>query len=179
MKKAVLLFLAIPLFMGCDKAKDPVNLNEGETITTLKLAFVEQGNSSNTFTVQYSDPDGIGGNPPTIDTLYLENGKTYLVNVEFWNESVNPAEDLTSEVSAESDEHLVCFEALSNFDVTIIKSDLDANSLPIGLSSTWTVNASQNGSCQISLKHQPDGAKDGTCIPGDTDVEVLFPVVVN
>ena len=179
MKKAV-VFLGLISFsiFSCKKTEEPQDIHEEETITTVKLNFTENGNPGNTFTVQYSDPDGAGGNPPSIDTIHLENTKTYTVAVEFWNESVSPAEDLTPEILSEAAEHIVCYDALNGLDVTFTITDTDANSLPIGLASTWTVNAANNGDFQITLKHQP-GVKDGTCAPGDTDVEAVFPVSVN
>lgn len=178
MKKVAIILALTLLGFSCDKTTTPPDLNEGETITTVRLNFTEVGNPGNTFTAEWSDPDGAGGNPATIDTINLVNGTNYTVTVEFWNESVTPAEDMTAEIVAESDEHIVCFDALNGFDATISITDQDANSLPIGLASDWTVNAMVNGDLMISLKHQP-GTKDGTCGPGDTDVEVTFPVVVN
>jgi hypothetical protein len=180
MKKQLVMFLgAVALVFGsCDKAEDPVDNHEEETITTVKLNFTEQGNTSNTFSAQYSDPDGVGGNPPTIDTIALDSGKVYLVTVEFWNESETPAENLTAEIQGEADEHIVCYDALNNFNVGFNITDMDGNSLPVGLNSIWTVNSYDNGDFMITLKHQP-GVKDGTCTPGETDVEATFPVVVN
>jgi hypothetical protein len=43
----------------------------------------------------------------------------------------------------------------------------------VGLQSQWTTGNAENGTTQIVLKHQPD-VKDGTCAPGETDIDVTF-----
>ncbi|MCB0479376.1 MAG: type 1 periplasmic binding fold superfamily protein [Crocinitomicaceae bacterium] len=179
MKKHLFFLGAIAtiFFSSCKKAENPDDQNEEETITTVRLNFTDQSNQ-NTFTVEYSDPDGVGGNAPTIGTINLDSGKVYTVSIEFWNEAETPAENITTEIQTESDEHIVCYEAMNNLMVAFNITDQDANSLPIGLASEWTVTTYDDGEVKISLKHQP-GVKDGTCTPGDTDVEVTFPVVVN
>jgi hypothetical protein len=40
------------------------------------------------------------------------------------------------------------------------------------------LGAAGSGSVTVILKHQPDGLKDGTCAPGETDVELEFQVAV-
>ncbi len=51
--------------------------------------------------------------------------------------------------------------------------DTDGNS-GVGLVSTWShTGVADNGNVTIPLTHQP-GVKDGTCEPGETDVEVTF-----
>ena len=112
----------------------------------------------------------------------LENYRKNQIEVEKTKSNVvasNSEEDLTIEIQNESDEHLVCFEsgllgtALSN-----IITDSDGT-YPIGIQSEWIVNSKANGTMIISLKHQPDGLKNGSCDVGETDVEIEFPVVIN
>ena len=45
--------------------------------------------------------------------------------------------------------------------------------LEVGLATQWTVGIASVGTTQVVLKHQP-GVKDGTCAPGDTDIELDF-----
>jgi hypothetical protein len=61
----------------------------------------------------------------------------------------------------------------ANINVTI--TDKDGNNLPVGLESLWTTGAASSGAINVVLRHQP-GVKDGTETPGDTDIDVVFPV---
>jgi len=173
--------LTILALQGCKKDKDLVpvpqpTVNEQENITTLRLKFTEQG-TTNTFTVNYADPDGAGGNPPTSDTIKVVNGKMYDVEAMFLDESKSPAEDLTPEILEEKNDHIVCFNVVSGA-VTIARTDLDDNNYEIGLTSTWTIGSTTGmGHMDITLKHQPE-VKDGTCTPGETDVEAHFDILI-
>ena len=67
---------------------------------------------------------------------------------------------------------MFCFSPTGT-SATVIKTDLDANSLPIGLQSKWRTTSTGLGTMQVELRHQP-GIKDGSCTPGDTDIDVVF-----
>ena len=71
----------------------------------------------------------------------------------------------------EASEHLFCYDA-TNTNVSIVRTDSDGT-FEVGIESRWFTGNVANGETTISLKHQP-GVKDGTCAPGDTDVEVTF-----
>ncbi len=157
-----------------------VTPNEEELITTVQLIF------SNEFNVildsaSFNDPDGDGGNAPSIDTITLQSGTDYTVDLKFLDASdANDVEDITIEIEEEDDEHLICFDQSNISGLTINRSDSDGT-YEIGLKSLWVVdsNASSNsGVLKLTLKHQP-GSKDGTCAPGDIDVEIDFPVIIN
>jgi len=158
---------------------DNINPNEEELITTVRLAFTDTDNNSSTF--QFTDPDGEGGNAPNIETIILEQGKSYSVSAQFLDESdPNEVEDITVEILEEDDEHLVCFESSNVDGLTIQRVDTDG-SFEVGLQSSWVLTDSasaSNGVVKLTLKHQP-GTKDGSCEPGDTDVEVDFPLEIN
>lgn len=154
--------------------------NEEELITTVEI-HLSYTNNVVIDTVSFNDPDGDGGNAPTIDTLVLQSAKEYLVNLKFLDASdPSDIEDITLEIEAEDDEHLVCFETMNSTGISISKIDTDGT-YAVGLTSRWTISSSassNNGTLKLTLKHQP-GVKDGTCAPGDTDVEIDFPVVIN
>ena len=151
--------------------------HEEEVITDVKLTFTDQAGILPAQTFTFSDPDGVGGNDPVVfDTIQLADSNVYIVSVAFWNGSEDPAEDLTSEVEEEKDEHLLCFNQ-GGAVLTIELTDLDNNNLPVGLASKWTTGAAETGSVIVALKHQPD-VKDGTCSPGETDIEVNFPLKI-
>lgn len=156
-----------------DDVTDPDHDHEEEVITSVVLTFTDGANNTQTFS--FSDPDGDGGTDPSIDTISLDTNATYTVAISFLNESETPAEDMTSEVQSEANDHLVCFTTNSNIGVTI--TDQDGNGLDLGLTSEWLTGNAETSSITISLKHQPE-IKDGSCNIGETDVEAEFPLVI-
>lgn len=170
----ILLFALIVLAYGCKDDDDPAPApppNEEEVITTVILTFTEKGDTTTKVFV-YRDADGDGGNPPTKwDPIELDNGTVYELSIELLNESdPDDVDTVTNEILDEADEHLFCFTPTGP-DVAITITDSDG-SLPLGLESDWTCGGASAGTVKIVLKHQPDGEKDGTCDPGDTDIEL-------
>ena len=151
--------LAMLVLSAC-RPEDPGN--EEEEIDTVELVFA----NGPTVTWSVKDTD----NP----TITLDANTTYTVEAAFRNDE--EGEDVTAEVREEDDEHLVCFEVTSG-NVTIEATDSDGT-FPVGLSSDWTTGAASSGMVILTLRHQPDGEKDGTCTPGDTDVEVTFNIEI-
>lgn len=185
-KKTIrLLFMAIAVtavWTGCKKDKDLVPVpqpvvNEPEVITTMKLTFVDSSNTSNIKYATFRDPDGDGGGGPDIfDTIKLQHGKTWLTSIQVLNETVSPVEDITPEILDEKNDHLFCFTP-SGTSASVVITDVDGNSLPVGLQSKWKTTTNGNGTMQIVLKHQP-GIKTGSCSLGDTDIDVTFQVKI-
>ncbi len=154
---------------GC-KPDEP-GPDEEEVITTLTLTFTNAATSAIT-TATFKDPDGDGGNPPTqFDEIVLAANSTYNVAITLLNESESPVEDVTEEIEEEDNEHFFCFEA-SGANVTITRTDTDGT-YEVGLKSRWETGAASEGKVKVTLKHQP-GVKNGTCAPGETDIEVDF-----
>lgn len=178
-KLTLLLLAMMTSFSACQKDDDDVDDHddhdhEEELITSLELIFTDE--SSKTTTFRFADPDGDGGNGPTeFDTIVLAANSTYTLDIELLNESESPAEDLTHEVEEEGDEHLFCFTA-SGADVTVTAFDSDGT-YAIGLNSSVATGDAGTGTLTVALKHQP-GVKDGTCTPGETDIEVAFPIKI-
>ena len=147
-------------------------VHEEELITSVVLSFVDTAGVQPNVTYAFRDPDGDGGNAPAVhDVITLAANTYYNTTIQILNESVSPAEDITTEVQQEDDEHLFCYE-VSNTNVLVTRTDSDGT-YEVGISTFWSTGAVATGSTTISLKHQPD-VKDGTCAPGDTDVEVIF-----
>lgn len=153
--------------------------NEEELITTVNLLFRDT-NGLLVDTFAFNDLDGDGGNPPVIDTIKLKSNSTFLLSLEFLDASdPNDIEDITAEIKAEDDEHLICFEPQNLVGLNIIRTDSDGT-YELGLESRWSIPSGamvSNSKVKISLKHQPN-VKDGTCGVGDTDVEIDFPIVI-
>jgi len=179
-KKTLLVSGFLAMIFACEKDDNkvdtPTDEHEEELITSVDVEVQHVG-SETTNTYSFKDLDGPGGNEPTqLDTIYLIENSRHDVSLSFLNESENPAENITAEISEEADEHIICFES-SNGDVIVNRSDSDGT-YEIGLESTWTSsNAGSVSSMTITLKHQGTD-KDGTCTPGETDVEVVFPVKI-
>ena len=169
------------LVFACKKDKDlmpvpqPVT-NDAEVITTLRLTFTDSANATDVRVATFSDPDGDGGNAPGIDSIYLAPNKTWLTTLILLNETVTPADSISNEVQEEAGDHIFCFTPAGTT-ATVIITDLDANNKPLGLQSKWKTGAAGTGTMQVTLKHQP-GVKDGTCSPGETDIEVTFPIKI-
>ncbi|MEO1513643.1 MAG: hypothetical protein AAFV95_01480 [Bacteroidota bacterium] len=172
---AVIFLLAGTLFVGCkgDDDAEPDGTDE-ELITTLKMIF-SQGTETLTYT--FSDPDGDGGNAPTVDTVVLKAGATYTFDVQVSDESKNPAEDITEEITDEKDEHLFIYTVNgANLTMTIV--DQDSNGQPVGLSGAAVTGATGTGTLNVVLKHEPDKTAADPGATGETDIEVTFAVRV-
>jgi hypothetical protein len=156
---SLFLLLSTLVFQSCT----PEAPMEGEEeIDTVQLVFAGQ-------TIIWREGD------PSDPTITLAANTSESVSIEFLNEATN--ENITEEVAAEKDEHLVCYSSGSSLDLTIEVSDQDGANLPVGLSTDWTIGEPSTGTVTVELRHQP-GVKDGTCAPGDTDVQVTFEVVI-
>jgi hypothetical protein len=184
MKSIISILMLSLVVFACkkdDKTPTPSDLgntpppNEEELITTIILTFTDTTGLVAPFTVTFADPDGDGGNAPTIhEEIHLDSNKYYNVTIQFLDESKTPAEDITAVVEAEGDEHIICYTPAGPASLNIVRTDSDGT-FEIGLASFWSTGSSSmtGNTVTVVLKHQPD-VKDGSCSPGDTDVEVIF-----
>lgn len=174
------IFIFTAIIYSCKKDKDlivnPPDTNEEEVITTMTITFIDSAGVNPTVQATFKDPDGDGGNGPTIfDTIKLDNNTIYNASIILLNETKNPADTISNEVLEEANEHLFCF-SVSDADVTITRTDSDGN-YEVGLKSKWVTGSSSSGYVTVTLKHQLE-IKDGTCNPGETDVEVNFVIEI-
>jgi hypothetical protein len=169
----IALVTLIFTFNACkDQVDTPPNPNEEELITTLELTFTNETNASDVRIFKFADPDGDGGNAPTItDSIVLAANSSYGLAVRFLDESKSPVEDITTEIVAEAIDHLICYTTPGDLMITIL--DKDSNNLNLGLAATVKTQALENTSLTIRLMHQPN-QKNGNCDSGETDVEVTF-----
>lgn len=182
-QKLQVLALAISIsiaFTACkeDEPKpDNKPVNQSELITTVKLIFTDSATGSKT-TAIFKDLDGEGGNAPSqFDTIQLAANKSYTTQILLLDESKTAVDTISNEVMEENDEHLFVFTK-TGVNIIFSITDKDANNLPVGLSSIWRTSGVSTGTTTVTLKHQPDGIKNGTAAPGETDVEVTFPCMV-
>ena len=187
------IVLAIPAFFACEGHDDDVNPpveTETELITVLNITFINPVTQDTTFAV-FSDPDGPGGNPPTMTPIILhytgENDK-YFARIEVLDTSnPNDLKDITLEIEEEADMHQ--FFYIPNADANEVvhisydpEEEKDSNGKPVGISSVWQLSGitDQNETVTITLRHQPNkgaaGVADGdiTNAGGETDIEVTF-----
>lgn len=168
---------AVTSFTACKKDGPLPDVNEEELITTLTLKFSNAADPADIKTFTWKDIDGDTGNPPIIDNITLAANSTYTVEIDaLLNESELPAEDIRAEVEEESADHLIVYKPTGN--LTITATDKDVNNLPIGLEASAVTTAAGTGTLQVILRHQPEGAKDGTEAPGSTDLDATFNVTV-
>ena len=143
MKKTKLLpisLLAISLF-SCEP-NDPVDPNQEELITTVNLDLESNGL---TYSLNYQDLDGDGGNAPVITLYTLAANSTYSGSITLFNESVTPAEEITPEIFDEASDHQFFFTSNGTSSFTYSDQDNDGN--PIGLSFELTTG---NGAMHLS-----------------------------
>jgi hypothetical protein len=171
---SLLVFGFLASIQSC-KPDDDDHDHDHDAITKVELMFVDTLSNIAYGTYTWEDADGIGGNPPSvIDTIKLAAAKTYKVNVMVYAKHDDHSDNITSEILEENGDHLFVFKN-STANVTVAITDKDANNLPVGLESLWTTGAASFGSINVVLRHQP-GVKDGTETPGDTDIDVVYPV---
>ena len=179
--KFLVLFSAL-IWTACGK-DDPSEENDEELITTVRLTFTpEDGSAPVNF--EFKDLDGNGGNSPVITNGLLKKGAHYKAQINFLNETVSPAENITTEISEESDDHQIFLRFSTNLNVDWSYLDNDTKGKPLGLSLHVYTPTTGSGTLIVTLRHQPNKNAAGvdlgdlTNAGGETDVEVTFQVTV-
>jgi len=188
LKQLSLILLAAIAFVSCsnddDATDNPVPVNEEEVITTLTATLTPVGGGTE-ITLQKQDSDGDGPDDAVITVSSpLAIGTTYNVNLELLNETESPAESINEEIEEEDDEHQFFYTATNDV-ATFAYVDFDGDGNPLGLEFTLTTaDVASTGNITIKLIHEPnksaEGVSDGdiTNAGGETDIEAIFPVVV-
>lgn len=182
LKKTKIFFLAIAAvtITSCNNDDNPVN--EEEVITTVTTTLT---NGTTTITLKSKDLDGDGPNAPIVTVSgNLVANTVYNGEITFQNETVTPAEDITTEIEDEGVDHQIFYQlptALGAFSY----SDADSNGHPIGLNFTFTTGNAGSGNLTVTLRHQPNKSAAGvatgdiTNAAGSTDAQVVYPIVIN
>jgi hypothetical protein len=194
------LLSILALLVACGDTTNPEEVNAEEVITTVSLSF-SPASGGDALTFAWADPENDGS--PVVDPIVLADAEDYTLTVSFLNELEDPAEDITEEVAAESDQHQVFFTGTAvegpatgdNADAVVTQSyeDTDVNGFPVGLSNTVATLGVGGGTFIVTLRHLPpenDAAvKTGTLaegvavdgldgLPGETDAMVEFALTV-
>jgi len=167
---STLLFTA-----GCDKDEDNEPDNEQELITTVTLTFTPATGSAIIATAK--DLDGTGGTAPTIQPVALKANTDYTLTIRLLDETKTPTDVISDEVAKEKEAHQFCFVATGAAPTPAIQ-DKDANSKPVGLTSTLKTGAAGSGTLKVTLKHELNKSAADPCSTGETDVEQTYPVTI-
>lgn len=168
-----------------DKDEDPITptpVNEEEVINKITLHFHSLHDVEHKH-FEFYDADGDGGIAPVITADTLSNDSVYNVEIELYNTTVSPEENITEEIEAEHNVHQFFFQP-GAVNVSVAYADTDDNGLPVGLQTVWTIGAASSDSITVTLRHEPDKSAPGvsggdiTNAGGETDAEVTFPVVI-
>ena len=162
----VITLCSIIIFSACKKEA----VDEQENLNVLKLKI-----GSTTYT--WSDIDGAGGAAPKIDSIKLTPNGSFAVDVTIQDGSANPVKDFTPEIIAEKDAHLFIYKVTG---ATVIVSDLskDTKGKDFGQTATLKTGTASSGTLQILLKHNADKAASDPSKTGETDLDIVFPVVI-
>ena len=181
--------------------------HDTEIISRVALTFTPQTGGPPVVAV-FTDPDGDGGVSGTADSIALALDTTYALEIILENELTEPTEDITADVRAEAETHLLLVYG-SGVDgpesnsagalVTHAYADTESlygsndvgEDLPVGLRNTITTDHAGTSQLSIMLRHLPalngqpqktadlpSQFADGENLPGDVDVKVRFELTV-
>lgn len=180
---AIILLAASTMFTACKKEQLPTPAPvEQELITTVRLIVTNNSGFNKTF--NYKVDNGFGsaaqGNVQ-IDDVILAPGTEYNVEVQVWDESKDPAENITEEVIEEAHHHLFVFQsnpATGAGSVSFSNGNKDDENEPLNQKITFTTGAAGSGSLTVTLKHEPTNKNAATPdeAGGETDAQAIFPV---
>lgn len=175
--KLVLLSLVLISFASCVSDDAPVIINEEELITTVEYTLTNTTDAANVVVIKSVDPDGdAGGQQPNITVNgTIRANSSYLGEVRFLNETTSPADNITDEVSEESEDHEVFYVTpIAGLQITKLDNDTAGN--PLGLLTTFETGAAGSGDFTIVLRHLPKKPNNGTLSDagGESDAESRF-----
>lgn len=173
----ILLFAVLVFAIACSD-EDPHPPHEEELITTVIYTLSPAQGDDVVFT--WKDLDGDGSGQPEITNGTLAANTTYTGAIRFLNELESPAEEITTEIADEAEEHEVFYLPAAGLNVTGTVTDTDGNSNPLGLATTVQTGDASTGDLRIVLRHEPTKPNDGTLAGagGETDIDVTFSVTI-
>ena len=186
------LLMAFLILSACEKngatPENPTDQNVQELITTVILNGYDKNNPTDAtkqFSISWKDLDGTGGNAPTTDTLTLDSGVTYQVELLLLDQSKTPFDTISNEVFEERNEHQFFYTLSSALTqkINVVRLDYDTNvpALPLGLIlqinpvATTSFATPFLGSLTIVLSHY-DGVPKTNVPSTESDLDITFPV---
>lgn len=188
--------------LACSDVENPgddVDGHDHGLVTKVELSFTPDG-GGDALVFAWSDPENDGD--PVIDPIVLPEGD-HALTIALWNELEDPSDDVTVEVEAEGEEHQLFLtgsgvqsEATGDNPAALLDisyADEDDGGLPLGLEHVLRTMATGERELLVTLRHLPpedgtatktagladDVAADGFgSLPGDTDVQVRFDLMV-
>ncbi|TVZ51049.1 type 1 periplasmic binding fold superfamily protein [Dokdonia sp. Hel_I_53] len=187
MKKIIyfttVLFISLTIFSCIDNDDDgliPQVINEEEVISTVQITLTNTVDGE-VIVLRSVDTDGEGGDEPVITVSdNLDANTNYTSRIQFLNETVSPAENITEEVEEEALEHQIIFTVQTSLDTNITYSNFDSNGNPLGTEIALVTGNPSAGNITVTLRHEPSKPNDGTLngAGGETDAQVVFPVII-
>ncbi|WP_405605175.1 type 1 periplasmic binding fold superfamily protein [Polaribacter sp. Asnod1-A03] len=181
--KHVLVLASIIILAASCSDDDPVVVNEEELITTVTVTLTSEEDGTE-IVLNSVDLDGDGPDAPVVTVSGNLTANTIYTGVtEVFNETEDPAEDITEEVLEEGVDHQFFYTFANGLALTTYTDD-DVNGDPIGITFALTTSNAGSESLTVSLIHEPNksgsGVVDGsiTNAAGETDAEVTFPITI-
>ena len=187
---SLLFVLSILIFSACgddDLVEDPDDfppIDRGDIqANRYFLTFVEFNDTSKKQTVEFYDPDGIGGSAPTVqEKLELKEPSAsffrYSSSIRIFNDSV----DVTNEIIAQQTEYIVCHRGYDNNNLRGGEWNNDLNGIQLGTKGEWStldqLGNDGSGQIRVTLNYQPTG-KEGLCDPGIRILDGSVPYQIN
>lgn len=177
-----LSILAALTFSACTDDDDaPTPILEQEEITTLNVYLTPAGGMEE-LKFSYKDLTGDGADAQ-VTSEPLQADTSYSGRIEFLNENESPAENITSEVLEEDEDHQVFFVTDTSLEVSTDYLDADGDGNPIGVEFRLVTGEASSGDLTFILIHDGDkeAGSNGVLTPevgGDTDIEVDFDVTI-
>lgn len=176
-----LVLFASLLIFSCRGNDIPEDTHEHEEVEKVTLSIVEKNNAANTQTINY-----IGG---TADkNITLQNGKTYVVNLDFFTKHNNAYENMLDEIIKEKDQHFITYE-FAGVQANVIRTANDivrTDGKKMGMKTEWAVtSAPSSAKVNIKLYHGSTSVNDnspsatnqlGTVTGGEADVNALITI---
>ncbi|MFN0176114.1 MAG: hypothetical protein ACKVU0_15810 [Saprospiraceae bacterium] len=156
--------------VGCKKKDDKTS---AENITKVVLHLTAPGLDQE-FEAKETNGDGVWDSIDEIVVPALTGDINCQIHV--YDETQNPAKDLTEEIEAESSVHLFSFK-VSGADLVIKPNDSDSNGNPFNLETLWDAGDVSNGTVQLKLHHEPSN-KTAADPGGEIDLDVIFLVKI-
>ena len=186
----LLLIASTTSMLGCQKddPKKPTSNTPQEQITTVILKGFNHDDpmdSLHQFMIKWEDLDGDGGNPPTIDSLLLDTGYEYHINLIIIDKNKTPYDTVSKEIEILKNVHQFFYtpsaELEGKMGVKIDEFDSNNPPLPFGMevhlhiTSDTLYKLPVIGKLNIVLSHYDGIPKTAKPSP-ESDIDINIPV---